>query len=216
MDQQLLFLINHDGAQPWLDWVMACASSFDFWLPFLILAVVCLAIWGDFRMRVALIVFGLAIGVSDGIVSRTLKKTVGRPRPHETVVGIRTLDLAHEKPRILALSKPLRIKMSKPKAIPPTRGNSFPSSHTSNNFAVAGVGWAFFRRKGLWLLLPACLVGYSRVYVGSHWPSDVLASAVIGFGVGVAVSYLADWIWKKWGNRLLSGLHERHPRLLPK
>ena len=112
MDQQILFLINHDWAHRALDRVMAVMSSLDFWLPFLIAVAVVAAIWGGFRMRMMLLTAGLAIAVTDALVVRTLKDLVGRPRPHEMLAGVRTLDLAPTTPRFLALVKPLKEEYS--------------------------------------------------------------------------------------------------------
>lgn len=58
---------------------------------------------------------------------------------------------------------------------------SFPSGHTASAFAVASIwlallGW----RRALPLLAVACLVGFSRVAVGAHWPMDVLGGALAG------------------------------------
>ena len=59
---------------------------------------------------------------------------------------------------------------------------SFPSGHTASAFAFAGVLAFYFRNK--WLSLPlflyACLVGYSRIYIGDHFLDDVIWGAVIG------------------------------------
>ena len=85
MDQQILFLINHDWAHGALDRVMAVMSSLDFWLPLLLAVALGAAIWGGFRMRMMLLTAGLAIVITDAIVVRTLKDFVGRPRPHEMV-----------------------------------------------------------------------------------------------------------------------------------
>lgn len=62
--------------------------------------------------------------------------------------------------------------------------NSFPSSHATVAFAVAGalVWWRW--PVGLIALAVACLVAFARVFVGVHWPSDVLAGAAIGICTG--------------------------------
>jgi len=209
MDQQLLFLINCSWASPWLDRLMAAVSSFDLWVPFLILAIVLLAIFGGFRWRAMLLVAGVAVGISDGLIIEPLKSLVGRPRPHEMLEGVRTLDLAKAKPRFLALGKPLKEEYSVARINPP-HGNSFPSGHASNNFAVAAVTVVFFRRWGWLMYLPATLVAYSRIYVGSHWPFDILISCLIGTGVGFLTVAMAELAWKKWAGRW----REKHPDLL--
>jgi undecaprenyl-diphosphatase len=213
MDQQLLFLINHTWAHPVLDRLMAVMSSYDFWWPFLIAAAVVAAIWGGFRMRAMLVTAGLAIALTDAVTVRALKDAVGRPRPHEVLEGVRTLDLAFTSPRFLALAMPLREDYSVARIRPP-RGYSFPSAHAANNFAVAAVCAAFFRKWGWLLFLPAILVSYSRVYVGSHWPLDVLVSSLLGLGIGFLVVVAVEGFWRRWGGRCLPWLHAKHPSLL--
>jgi undecaprenyl-diphosphatase len=70
--------------------------------------------------------------------------------------------------------------------VPTTRQASFPSGHTTTSFALAVVvAWHF----PLWtvpLLVMAGLVGYSRVYVGVHFLSDVAAAAAIGMASAAA------------------------------
>ncbi len=62
---------------------------------------------------------------------------------------------------------------------------SFPSNHASNMFALAVFLYYNYPRSG-WLWLPAAaLVGYSRVYVGSHYPFDVLGGAIWGILIGL-------------------------------
>ena len=213
MDQQILFLINHDWAPRALDRVMAVMSSLDFWWPFLIAVAVVAAIWGGFRMRMMLLTAGLAIALTDALVVRTLKDLVGRPRPHEMLAGVRTLDLAPTRPRFLALVKPLKEEYSGARIRPP-RGNSFPSAHAANNFAVATVCAVFFRRWGWLLFLPAILVAYSRVYVGSHWPFDVIVSCLLGLGLGLLVVVGVEALWRRWGGSFLPQLHTAYPSLL--
>jgi undecaprenyl-diphosphatase len=58
---------------------------------------------------------------------------------------------------------------------------SFPSGHAITVFAVASAIALFARRTGLVLLLPAVAVAISRVAIGAHYPSDVLAGAALGF-----------------------------------
>jgi undecaprenyl-diphosphatase len=71
--------------------------------------------------------------------------------------------------------------------IPHHPGQAFPSDHSTAAFAVALVVLAFLsRRIGLTLLATAALIGFSRVYVGVHYPADILASLVASIlGVGV-------------------------------
>jgi membrane-associated phospholipid phosphatase len=85
---------------------------------------------------------------------------------------------------------------------------SFPSGHAMAGFATAAVLGLAARRWRLAVLLVggATLLGLSRVYLGHHYPSDVLAGAVLGAGVGAAAYGLlverapgvARWRWMLW------------------
>ena len=65
--------------------------------------------------------------------------------------------------------------------------SSFPSGHTASAFAFATVVTAGFPRLSLPLYALATAVGYSRVHMGVHYPSDVMGGAVLGLAVGTAL-----------------------------
>jgi undecaprenyl-diphosphatase len=66
--------------------------------------------------------------------------------------------------------------------------NSFPSDHASVAFAIAGAILVWRHRLGAGLLLIAMILSFARVYVGVHWPTDIMAAALIGLGVGTATA----------------------------
>jgi membrane-associated phospholipid phosphatase len=73
-------------------------------------------------------------------------------------------------------------------------GQSFPSGHTSGFSTATSLALDY---KKWYIVVPAYLwagsVGYSRMYLGKHYPSDVLGGAIIGIGSG----YLCHWLRKK-------------------
>ncbi|KEP25317.1 MULTISPECIES: undecaprenyl-diphosphatase [Bacillus] len=64
--------------------------------------------------------------------------------------------------------------------------NSFPSDHTIFIFSICLIFWLFHKRHIYWLII-ACTVGFSRIWVGVHYPFDVLVGAVIACLTAVAV-----------------------------
>ena len=70
---------------------------------------------------------------------------------------------------------------------------SFPSGHTSASFAAATALYAIDRRWGTAAYILAVLIGFSRLYLGVHFPTDVLAGAVIG----ILAAKAAQWILEK-------------------
>ena len=95
------------------------------------------------------------------LLTFALKELTDRPRPFE----------------VLAEADPL---------LGGTGGNSFPSGHASTSFAGAVVLAYLVRRAVPALLVLAALVAFSRVYVGVHYPLDVVAGALLGASVGAA------------------------------
>ena len=57
---------------------------------------------------------------------------------------------------------------------------SFPSGHAAIFFALAMAIWFYNKKLGIWFFIGAILMGIARIFVGVHWPSDVLGGAVIG------------------------------------
>jgi undecaprenyl-diphosphatase len=76
--------------------------------------------------------------------------------------------------------------------ISPTADTSFPSDHATLGFAVAVLVWRYNRRAGTVLLLVALLLAFARVFVGVHYPSDVLGGAVLGTLTSKGITLLSE------------------------
>jgi undecaprenyl-diphosphatase len=158
-----LFLSLNGAHNNFFDYFFSYFTSQEIWYPFYLLLIVIIfqkykkdGIW-------IVLIMVLAIVVSDQ-VSGFIKDTVQRLRPSHAAA----LDgIAH-----LPLGK---------------RGlYGFVSSHAANTFALTLLLGNVAKRKSLWLglFLWAILTAYSRIYVGVHYPFDVLAGGILGGGIG--------------------------------
>ena len=120
--------------------------------------------------------FILYAALSGYVISFGLKELVGRPRPPQSLVQV----------------------------ITETDGYSFPSGHVMHYVVFLG-SLAFVLSTSVkpgvnrWLIQGAVLavlmaVGLSRIYLGVHWPSDVLG----GYAVGAVVAAGTIWVWLRW------------------
>jgi undecaprenyl-diphosphatase len=213
LDQQLFFFFNADRGWPWLDKTWAVLSSLDFWMPFLVLAGALIAWRGGFRGRAMLACLLLSIGIMEGGLINPLKKTIDRHRPLDAMAEARSVKLGPAEPKILALAQPLDIRPGDP-IDPPDVGKSLPSGHTSNMFCFATVLTAFYRWRGAWLYVPAALVALSRVATGSHWPTDIVFSAIGSVAVTLLLLSIYSWLWRKFAPRVVPSLAAKHPQLI--
>ena len=154
LDGNLLLWIQEYIRQDWMDgfWkvITAFGDSGIFWIALSIL----LLIPKQTRRIGITALAALAIGAL--ITNIALKPLIGRTHPYEVIDGLVTL-------------------------IGKQSDDSFPSGHTCASFAAAGVYWRMMPRKyGIPLLIFAALIAFSRLYVGVHYPSDVLGGLLIG------------------------------------
>jgi 4-amino-4-deoxy-L-arabinose transferase-like glycosyltransferase len=155
-----------------------------------------------------------AVGVTDGLIANTIKHAVARPRPFLTLEDTRLPMSQGRKP------SPARDAMTEGGDNPNAPAslkyhNSMPSAHAANWFAATMVAFLYYRRSVRVMLPLAALVGFSRVYNGVHYPSDVLAGATLGAGSAIAVVFALNATWRWVGRKWFPLWWEKLPSLVP-
>lgn len=147
----------------WLSSLFKAASRLGDWPLWVVTAVLLLSLGGR-DGRLAFFGAGLAVGGSVTLFM-LVKNLIGRPRPYEVWDHLPCLML------------------------PPDRF-SFPSGHTMTAFAVCGAFSILLPAAVVFYLPAAVLIGLSRVFLGVHYPTDVLAGALLGTGIGLGSAHL--------------------------
>jgi undecaprenyl-diphosphatase len=91
---------------------------------------------------------------------------------------------------------------------------SMPSAHAANWFAATMVALIYYRRSIRVMLPAAIVVSFSRVYNGVHYPSDVLAGAIIGAGHAAATVWTLNALWGWAGPRWFANGWRKLPSLM--
>ncbi len=211
LDVGLFRFINGTLSNPIFDFLMPYASGKDakvIFFPFVVLAGILLIWKGGARGRLCALMLALIIGPGDALISNTIKHLVNRPRPFVTLPDVRLPASKGNKARTEAMASEENPVSPKPNY------NSMPSSHAANWFAATMILLIYYRRS-IFVMLPlACIVAFSRIYNGVHYPSDVLAGAILGAGYAAATIVILNSLWKFAGRRWFPLWWEKLPSLL--
>ncbi len=177
LDAGLFRFANQSLSNPIFDRLMPWLSGNVLFVP-LVLLLAGWLIW-KFRRRglFCVILLTLLVPLGDSFVCNTLKKSIRRPRPYVT----------HSE----AIQRGDKTSAYA----------SMPSSHAANWFAATMIAWIYFRRSARYTLPLAVAVSFSRIYNGVHYPSDVLAGAILGAGYGFVGVFTLEAIWRWLGKK---------------
>jgi undecaprenyl-diphosphatase len=178
LDAQLLLFINHNIANPVFDVLMPALTQRGYLLviPFLLAMFLSSAKQKNDRGNTYLtaaiwtLLISCCAAYLTGFVEDWMKDAVARVRPCHAIEGIRLI-------------------------LPCPKSYSMPSGHAITSFAFALP--LFFLTKqyiiAIWRLYPlvlASLIAFSRIYLGVHYPTDVLAGGLLGAMIGLCLSIL--------------------------
>ena len=176
-----LFLFLNGLHVDWMDKFMVLITDMWAWLPVYLLLIYWTVKQYGKRCWWIFLVVGMVVLCSDQLASHVCKPLFQRLRP---CYNIDFQDLIHL-PKGMAGGK-----------------YGFVSSHAANTFAVAAFLTPALQNYRPWpaiaLYLWACISSYSRIYIGYHYPGDIIAGAILGILVGMILWKLFQIVQKKY------------------
>lgn len=173
----ILNFIHDTFACPFLDKVMPIITLFGdkgiFWIAAALLLIIIKKTRKTGVMMGTALLLGLIIG------NLILKNAVARTRPYDVNT---------------AMQAELLVKT--------LSDFSFPSGHTLASFEAATVLMIRDKRFGIPALILAILIALSRLYLYVHYPTDVLAGALLGVFIGIFACFLVDKIYKRFERKI--------------
>ncbi|MBI1840889.1 MAG: glycosyltransferase family 39 protein [Verrucomicrobia bacterium] len=190
IDVRVFHWINGDAQNPVFDLLMPWLSGNPLFIPAVCVLALALMWKGGARGRLFLALLAIILFVGDNALINPIKHLIARDRPFVSLPESRVL-------------------------VGKGGSGSFPSSHASTWFAATILALIYYPTRWHWVAMLAGLVSFSRVYVGAHYPSDVLLGAVLGAGYALALLALMEHGWRWMTRRWMPDLGDRLPSLLP-
>ncbi|MFZ0281717.1 MAG: phosphatase PAP2 family protein [Bacteroidales bacterium] len=171
VDQQIFLFLNSMNS-PFLDTVMYTISRIIIWIPLYLAILIYLLLRYKRKFIIIILFIIVAVTLTDQF-ALLIKNSVDRLRP------------CHEP----ALSGLVHLVNGKCGGL-----YGFVSSHAANSFNVALLSLLFIRKRWytISIIIWAVIVGYSRIYLGVHYPGDVICGSILGALTGWGVYSLYD------------------------
>ena len=173
-DKKIFTFFNSSIANPVFDIFFPIITNQDIWIIPILLGIIILSIKGGAKGRIASIVLIIGVILADYSSAQIIKPYFQRLRPsHDILDQIRLL-------------------------VPKGGRYGFVSSHAANMYVSATIlGYFYSKQKRLFFTI-ACLVAFSRVYVGVHYPADIVFGGLLGYGLGWIT--ITSWVIIKMKN----------------
>ena len=184
LDLKLFLLINQQWRSGLLDFLMPLFSSIPVLVAILLFALVVAVIRCGRKQLVYFLILAAGMGLSD-YSTKILKDQIYRVRPLNEVAGTHFVEDGQWRTRAHDF---VRTK---------ERGTSYPSAHSANTMTLAVLAILLWPCLKKWPLIVPLLSGYSRIYLGKHYPTDVLA----GWLWGIVVAGVVWLIWREMERR---------------
>jgi len=172
IDLTIFYFLNHSLSSGFLDKFFSIITNVNNWYIAYIILLGISFFKGGRKGRIAAAGVIILILITDQTGAHLLKEIIHRIRPCNALSDAVT---------------PLGC----------TGSYSFPSNHALNNFAAAAFYHRLFPRLKWILYITASLIAISRVYMGLHYPSDILGGSVLGIISGYIFAELVIWIYVK-------------------
>ena len=174
VDKKIFTFFNSSIANPVFDKFFPIITNQDIWIIPILLGIIILSIKGGTKGRIASIVLIIGVILADYSSAQIIKPYFQRLRPsHDILDQIRLL-------------------------VPKGGRYGFVSSHAANMYVSATIlGYFYSKQKRLFFTI-ASLVAFSRVYVGVHYPADIVFGGLLGYGLGWIT--ITSWVIIKMKN----------------
>jgi undecaprenyl-diphosphatase len=180
LDQQIFLFINQSLRNSFFDLIMPYARDKNYWIPLYVLIAGYFIYKFRWKSIIVLLSAGITVLLTDQIASSIIKPAVHRLRPCNDPPVL---------PHIHLL-------------VDCGSGFSFVSSHAANHFGIA-VFLILLLRKRFWWITPAALlwatlICFAQVYVGLHYPLDMIGGGLLGVVIGIITGRFCKTLLRKF------------------